>query len=366
VHSKVEGKLEYTSLLFVPARAPYDLWHRENRRGVKLYVRRVFIMDDAEQLLPSYLRFVRGVIDSSDLPLNVSREILQSDKTIDAIRAGSVKKVLGMLDDMAKNEPEKFGKFWGEFGRVLKEGPGEDYANRERIAKLLRFASTHSDAADQVVSLDDYIARMKEGQDKIYYITGDSHAAVRNSPHLEVFRKKGVEVLLLSDSVDEWLVSSLSEYSGKSLVSVAKGDLDLGSLADEQEKKTKEESAAEFQDVVERVKKTLNDKVKDVRVSTRLTSSPACLVSDTYDMSANLERMLKAAGQSVGSAKPIFEINPEHPLVRQLKKESDDARFGDWTNILFDQALLAEGGHLDDPAGFVNRVNQMLMELARP
>jgi molecular chaperone HtpG len=366
VHSRVEGKLEYTSLLFVPARAPYDLWNRDHRRGVKLYVRRVFIMDDAEQLLPGYLRFVRGVIDSNDLPLNVSREILQSNKTIDAIRAGSVKKVLGLLEDLAKNEPEKYGKFWGEFGRVMKEGPGEDYANRERIAKLLRFASTHSDAADQVVALDDYVARMKEGQDKIYYITGESHAAVRNSPHLEVFRKKGVEVLLLSDSVDEWLVSSLSEYSGKSLVSVAKGDLDLGSLADEQEKKTREESTTEFKDVVERVKKTLNDKVKDVRVSTRLTSSPACLVSDTYDMSANLERMLKAAGQKVGAGKPIFELNPEHPLVRQLKTERDETRFGDWTNILFDQALLAEGGHLDDPAAFVSRVNQMLVELARP
>ncbi len=366
VHTKVEGKLEYTALLYVPARAPFDLWHREQRRGVKLYVRRVFIMDDAEQLLPSYLRFVRGVIDSNDLPLNVSREILQSNKTIDGIRAGSVKKVLGMLEDMAKNEPEKYTKFWGEFGRVLKEGPGEDMANRERIAKLLRFSSTRTDTPEQTVSLDDYASCMKEGQDKIYYLTGDSHAAVRHSPHLEVFRKKGIEVLLLSDSVDEWLVSSLSEYDGKSLISIAKGNLDLGKLADEEDKKTQEETAEKYKDVVERIKKTLDGRVKDVRVSTRLTSSPACLVADAYDMSANLERMLKAAGQKVGSAKPIFEVNPDHPLVRQLTQESNDNRFGDWTNILFDQALLAEGGQLEDPAAFVNRLNNMLVELARP
>ena len=365
VHSKVEGKLEYTSLLYIPKRAPFDMWNREQRQGIKLYVRRVFIMDDAEQLLPNYLRFVRGVIDSNDLPLNVSREILQHNKTIDNIRSGSVKKVLGLLEDLANNDKEKYAVVWKEFGRVLKEGPGEDFSSRERLAKLLRFSSTHDDSAEQQVSFADYIARMKPGQEKIYFITGETFAAVKNSPHLEVFRKKGIEVLLLVDAVDEWLTSSLSEVEGKTLQSAAKGQLDLGALADKEEKEHVEQIAQENKDVVERVKKTLEGKVKDVRVSTRLTSSPACLVTDAYDMGANLERILKATGQQVGGSKPIFELNAEHPLVQQLKRESDEQRFGDWANILFDQAVLAEGGKLDDPAGFVSRMNQMWVAYAK-
>ena len=364
VHSKVEGKLEYTSLLYVPKRAPFDMWNREQRQGIKLYVRRVFIMDDAEQLLPNYLRFVRGVIDSNDLPLNVSREILQHNKTIDSIRAGSVKKVLGLLEDLANNDKEKYAVVWKEFGRVLKEGPGEDFANRERLAKLLRFSSSHDDSPEQQVSFADYIARMKPGQEKIYFITGETFAAVKNSPHLEVFRKKGIEVLLLVDAVDEWLTSSLSEVEGKTLQSAAKGQLDLGALEDKDEKQHVEQIAEENKDVVERVKKTLEGRVKDVRVSTRLTSSPACLVSDAYDMGANLERILKATGQQVGGSKPIFELNAEHPLVQQLKSETDAQRFGDWANILFDQAVLAEGGKLDDPAAFVSRMNQMWVAYA--
>jgi molecular chaperone HtpG len=364
VHSRVEGNLEYTSLLYIPKRAPFDMWNREQRQGIKLYVRRVFIMDDAEQLLPNYLRFVRGVIDSNDLPLNVSREILQHNKTIDSIRAGSVKKVLGLFEDLANNDKEKYAIVWKEFGRVLKEGPGEDFANRERLAKLLRFSSTHDDSAEQQVSFADYVARMKPGQEKIYFITGETFAAVKNSPHLEVFRKKGIEVLLLVDAVDEWLTSSLSEVEGKALQSAAKGQLDLGALADKEEKEHVEQIAEENKDVIERVKKTLEGKVKDVRVSTRLTSSPACLVTDAYDMGANLERILKATGQQVGGSKPIFELNAEHPLVQQLKRESDEQRFGDWANILFDQAVLAEGGKLDDPAGFVSRMNQMWVAYA--
>ena len=364
VHSKVEGKLEYTSLLYIPKRAPFDMWNREQRQGIKLYVRRVFIMDDAEQLLPNYLRFVRGVIDSNDLPLNVSREILQHNKTIDSIRSGSVKKVLGLFEDLANNDKEKYTVVWKEFGRVLKEGPGEDFANRERLAKLLRFSSTHDDSVEQTVSFAVYIARMKPGQEKIYFITGETFAAVKNSPHLEVFRKKGIEVLLLVDAVDEWLTSSLSEVEGKTLQSAAKGQLDLGALADKEEKEHVEQIAEENKDVVERLKKTLEGKVKDVRVSTRLTSSPACLVTDAYDMGANLERILKATGQQVGGSKPIFELNAEHPLVQQLKRESDEQRFGDWANILFDQAVLAEGGKLDDPAGFVSRMNQMWVAYA--
>lgn len=364
VHSKVEGKLEYTSLLYIPKRAPFDMWNREQRQGIKLYVRRVFIMDDAEQLLPNYLRFVRGVIDSNDLPLNVSREILQHNKTIDSIRAGSVKKVLGLLEELAENDKEKYATVWKEFGRVLKEGPGEDFANRDRLAKLLRFSSTHDDSAEQQVSFADYIARMKPGQEKIYFITGETFAAVKSSPHLEVFRKKGIEVLLLVDAVDEWLTSSLSEVEGKTLQSAAKGQLDLGALEDKEEKQHVEQIAEENKDVIERVKKTLEGRVKDVRVSTRLTSSPACLVSDAYDMGANLERILKATGQQVGGSKPIFELNAEHPLVQQLKRESDAQRFGDWANILFDQAVLAEGGKLDDPAAFVSRMNQMWVNYA--
>ncbi|WP_127477583.1 molecular chaperone HtpG [Sulfurivermis fontis] len=362
-HNRVEGKLEYTSLLYIPQRAPFDLWDRERRHGIKLYVRRVFIMEDAEKLMPAYLRFVRGVIDSNDLPLNVSREILQHSKVIDAMRGGSVKKVLGMLEDLAKNDAEKYQSFWNEFGRVLKEGPGEDYANREQIGKLLRFASTHTDSSDQTVALADYIQRMKEGQEAIYYITADSFAAAKNSPHLEIFRKKGIEVLLLSDRVDEWLVSALTEFDGKPLKSVTKGALDLGKLEDEEEKKAQEKVADDFKDLVAKVKETLGDKVKEVRITHRLTVSPACLVTGEHDMSAHLERILKQAGQKIGGSKPILELNPEHPLVLRLKGESEGTRFSDWVSLLFDQALLAEGGQLDDPAAFVQRLNQLLLEL---
>jgi molecular chaperone HtpG len=363
VHAKVEGKSEYTELLYLPARAPFDLWDREHRHGVKLYVRRVFIMDDAEQLLPAYLRFVRGVVDSNDLPLNVSREILQESKDVETIRKGCVHKVLGLLEDLADNDKEKYTGFWKEFGRVLKEGVGEDWANKERIAKLLRFASTHADTEEQNVALADYVARMKEGQDKIYYITADSFAAAKNSPHLEIFRKKGIEVLLLSDRVDEWVGSNLTEFEGKPLASVAKGDLDLGKLADE-DKKEQEKEAGEHKELIERIGKSLGDQVKQVRVTFRLTSSPACLVADAHGMSANLERMLKAAGQKVPGSKPILEVNPHHPLVQRLKHETDEARFGDWSHILFDQALLAEGGQLDDPASFVKRLNDLMLAMA--
>ena len=363
-HSRVEGKQEYTQLLFIPAHAQFDLWDREHRHGVKLYVRRVFIMDDAQHLMPAYLRFVRGVIDSNDLPLNVSREILQESKIVEGIKAGCSKKLLGLLEEIAQSDNEKYAGIWKEFGRVLKEGPGEDFANRERIAKLLRFASTHTGNEEQGVSLADYVARMKEGQDAIYYITADSFAAARNSPHLEIFRKKGVEVLLLHERVDEWLVTSLTEFDAKNLQSVAKGDLDLGKLTDEQEKKEQEQEAGELSELTEKIGKTLGEKIKEVRVTHRLTDSPACLVSDQYGMSMNLERLLKAAGQKVPQSKPILEINPKHPIVQGLKVEADDARFADWSHILFDQALLAEGGQLEDPASFVRRLNEMLLRLA--
>jgi len=364
-HNRVEGKTEYTSLLYIPSRAPFDMWDRERRHGIKLYVQRVFIMDDAEHLMPNYLRFVRGVIDSNDLPLNVSREILQHNKIIDSIRAGSVKKVLDSIGGIAKKDPEQYAKFWGEFGNVLKEGPAEDHANKEKIAKLLRFATTHTDESTQNVSLDDYIARMKEGQETIYYITADSHIAAKNSPHLEVFRKKGVEVLLLSDRVDEWLVSSLTEYQGKSLQSVTKGELNLGELEDEAEKEQHKQVEEDFKALVEQVKQTLGEKVKEVRITHRLTESPACLVSDQYDMGANLERILKSAGQQVAGSKPILELNPEHPIVARLQAEQAGERFDEWSNILFDQALLSEGGQLEDPAGFVHRLNRLLLELRK-
>jgi molecular chaperone HtpG len=332
--------------------------------GIKLYVKRVFIMEDSEQLMPRYLRFIRGVVDTNDLPLNVSREILQSSKTIDTIRAASVKKVLSELNKLAKNEPEQYAEFWKEFGQVLKEGPGEDFANKETLAKLFRFATTESGSDEQTVSLEDYVSRMKDKQEKIYYITAESYAAAKNSPHLEVFRKKGIEVLLLTDRVDEWLVNSLTEFDDKHLQSVAKGDLDLGELEDVEEKKAHEETDKNFEDLVERVKKSLEDKVKDVRITHRLTDSPACLVADNYDMSMNLERMLKAAGQDVAGTKPIMELNPEHPMVVKLKDESDESRFTDWTSILFDQALLAEGGQLEDPATYVKRINEILLKIA--
>jgi molecular chaperone HtpG len=363
VHARVEGRQEYTQLLYLPARAPFDLWDREHRHGIKLYVRRVFIMDDAEQLMPAYLRFVRGVVDSNDLPLNVSREILQQSKDVETIRKGCVNKVLGLLEDLAENQKEKYTTFWKEFGRAFKEGTGEDFANRERIAKLLRFATTHTDTDVQSVSLAEYMSRMKEGQDKIYYITADSYAAAKNSPHLEIFRKKGIEVLLLSDRVDEWMISHIHEFDSKSLVSVAKGDLDLGKLTDE-EKKEQEKGAGEYRELIEKISKSLGDKVKETRLTYRLTASPACLVSEAHGMSGNLERMLKAAGQNVPTSKPILEINPQHPLVQRLKYESDDARFGDWSHILFDQALLAEGGSLEDPAGFVKRLNELMLTMA--
>ena len=361
-HNRVEGKQEYISLLYIPGRAPFDLYDRERRHGIKLYVRRVFIMDDAEQLMPQYLRFVRGVIDSGDLPLNVSREILQHSKEIDGIKAGSVKKVLGLLEDLAENEPEKYDTFWKEFGRVLKEGPGEDFANREKIASLLRFASTHADSEDQTVSLKDYIGRMKDGQEKIYYVTADTFAAAKHSPHLEIFRKKGIEVLLLCDRVDEWLVGSLPEFDGKKLQSVAKGDLDLGKLEDEAEKEQQKMAEDEFQPLTERIQATLGDKVKEVRVTHRLTDSPACIVTGEHDMSANLERLLKAAGQQAPNTRPTLEINPQHALLVRLKSESDDARFSDWAHLLFEQALLAEGGQLEDPASFVRRLNGLLAQ----
>jgi len=363
LHARVEGKQEYTQLLYIPARAPFDLFDREHRHGIKLYVQRVFIMDDAEKLLPNYLRFVRGVIDSSSLPLNVSREILQESKDIESIRAGIVKKVLGLIEELSKNEDadgkEKFRTFYREFGQVLKEGVGEDYANRERIAKLLRFVTTQSDTDEPTVSLENYLHRMKEGQDKIYYVTADNLKAAKNSPHLEVFRKKGIEVLLLSDRVDEWLVTNLTEFEGKPLQSVAKGGLDLGSLEDETEKEEREKESNDYQELTERMKAALNKQVKDVRVTFRLTESPACLVADTYDMGGNLERLLKSAGQKVQHAKPILEINPHHPMVQRLKTEVEN--FEDWSHILFDQALLAEGGQLEDPAAFVKRLNELLL-----
>jgi molecular chaperone HtpG len=364
-HARVEGKQEYTQLLYLPSRAPFDLYDRQHKRGLKLYVRRVFIMDDAEQLLPAYLRFVRGVVDSSDLPLNVSREILQQSRDIDAIRAGCTKRVLSMLDDLAENAKEKYTTFWTEFGKVLKEGVGEDFANRDRVAKLCRFSSTHSGSQTQDVSLDDYIGRMKPGQEKIYHITADTHAAASNSPHLEVFRKKGIEVLLLTDRVDEWMVSNLPEYEGKALVSVAKGQLDLGALEDEAEKAEQTKTAEEFKPLVERVKAALGERAKDVRVTLRLTDSPACLVVEEGDMGMNLERLLKAAGQSVGpGSKPILEVNPHHALVERLGAETDEARFADWANLLFEQAMLAEGGQLEDPGSFVRRLNGLMLALA--
>jgi len=359
-HSRVEGKQEYISLLYVPSKAPFDLYDRDRRHGIKLYVKRVFIMEDAEKLMPQYLRFVRGVIDTSDLPLNVSREILQSSRDVDAIKAGSVKKVLGLLEDMAENKPEDYAKFYQEFGRVLKEGPGEDFANKEKIAGLLRFASTKADTDVQDVSFKDYISRMQAEQDVIYYITADSFAAAQHSPHLEIFRKKGIEVLLMSDRVDEWLLGSLTEFDGKKLQSIAKGDLDLGKLESETEKEIQKKIEEESKTLVEKIKQTLGSQVKDVRVTHRLTDSPACLVSDAQDLSGNLARILKAAGQNAPESKPILEINPGHKLVKRLEAESAEAVFADLTHVLFDQALLAEGGTLEDPASFVKRMNSLI------
>jgi molecular chaperone HtpG len=361
-HNRVEGRSEYTQLLYVPARAPLDLWNRDHRAGLKLYVKRVFIMDDAEQLLPSYLRFIKGVVDSSDLPLNVSREILQESRDVKAIREGVTKRALSVLEELANAETDegraRYASFWKEFGQVLKEGLGEDFANRERIAKLARFASTHNETPEQNVSLADYVARMKPEQTKIYYVTADTWQAAKNSPHLEVFRKKGVEVLLLTDRVDEWSLSYFTEFDGKPLASVARGDLDLGALNDE-EKKAQEDAGETMKPLIEKMKAALKDKAKDVRLTFRLTDSPSCLIADDGEMSGYLQRMLKAAGQNAQEVHPILEVNPEHALVKALSV--DDANFDDWCHLLFDQALLAEGGALDDPASFVKRTNALLL-----
>lgn len=360
-HSRVEGKQEYISLLYVPGKAPFDLYDRERRQGIKLYVKRVFIMEDAEKLMPQYLRFVRGVIDSADLPLNVSREILQDSRDVEAIKNGSVKKVLSLLEDLAENKPEAYAKFWSQFGRVLKEGPGEDFANKDKIAGLLRFASTHADTEEQNVSLKAYIERMKPEQEAIYYITADTFAAAKNSPHMEIFRKKGIEVLLMSDKVDEWMLGGLTEFEGKKLQSIAKGDLDLGKLEDEADKEAKKQVEEQAKDLVERIKNALGETVKEVKVTHRLTDSPACLVAGEHDLSGNLARILKAAGQQAPDSKPVLEINPGHRLVEKLKAEADDAKFADYAHVLFDQALLAEGGQLEDPASFVKRMNSLIL-----
>ena len=362
-HARVEGRQEFTLLLYVPRRAPFDLWDRDQRHGIKLYVRRVFIMDGASELMPGWLRFVRGIIDSNDLPLNVSREILQDSRDVEAIRAAGVKRVLALLEELAGGQPDRYADFWREFGAVLKEGVGQDPGNQERIAGLLRFASTHTDRPEQTVALADYLARAKEGQERIYYVTAESFAAARHSPHLEVFRKRGIEVLLLHDRVDEWVVTHLREFEGKPLQSVAQGDLDLGDLAGAEDAERRS-SADDCQPVVERMRKVLAEKAKEVRVSDRLTESPACLVTDQDGMSANLGRLLRAAGQDVPNLPLILEINPEHPIVTRLTAETDDAHFADWSHILFDQAMLAEGGQLDDPAGFVKRLNGLMLTLA--
>jgi len=360
-HARVEGRHEYTELLYLPGKAPFDLFERDTKHGVKLYVRRVFIMDDAEHLLPRYLRFVKGVIDSNDLPLNVSREILQESKDVDAIKSGCVKKVLSLIEDLAENQKDKFTTFWSAFGRVFKEGLGEDFANRERLLKLIRAASTHSGDDAQNVSLTDYVSRMKHGHEKIYYVTGDSFAAASNSPHLEVFRKKGIEVLMFTEPVDEWWLGQVEEFDGKKLQSVAKGDLDLGAFEDEAEKKEQEKTAEELKPLVERIKTALGDKVKEVRVTHRLVDSPACLVVDENELSGNLERMLKAAGQKINASKPILEINPQHAVIDRLKL-ADETDFGDWASLLFDQSVLAEGGQLENPADFVKRMNTLMLK----
>jgi len=364
VHSRMEGTQEYTLLLYVPARAPFDLWNREQRHGIKLYVRRVFIMDDAEQLMPGYLRFGRGIVDSNDLPLNVSREILQQNKMIDAIRSNAVKKMLGLFSDLASKEPEKYATFWNEFGRVLKEGIAEDHSNREALAKLLRFASTASGSETQDVSLETYVARMKEGQDKIYYIIADSYAAAANSPLLEIFKKKGVEVLLLSDPVDHLLGAELHEFDGKQLQSISRGEVDLDKIKDaEAQPEEEQQTVSEVQTLVDHLKEVLKDQVKNVRVSTRLTTSPACLVVDEYDMDPSLLRLLKASGQKLPTMKPILEINPHHPIILKVSNETDEQKFANWAFVLFDQSTLTLGEQLDDPVAFVNRLNGLLAGL---
>lgn len=363
-HNRVEGKTEYISLLYIPSKAPFDLYEPNQTHGLKLYVQRVFIMEDAEKLLPRYLRFVRGVIDSSDLPLNVSREILQGNKVIDSMRSGSVKKVLGLLEGIAKKEPEKYQSFWKEFGKVIKEGPGEDFANQEQIAKLLRFSSTQDDKDDQNVSLDDYIARMKEGQESIYYITADNFNAAKNSPHLEIFRKKGIEVILMYDRVDEWLMGSLNEYAGKSFVSVAKGELDLDKLSDQDEKEQQKKIEEESADIIKLIKENLDEKVENVRVSHRLTTSPACIVLNEHDMALYMQNLMKQAGQQMPTTKPTLEVNPSHPMLVKMNEETDLDQVKEWSMLLFEQAILAEGGQLENPADFVARLNKIMLDLA--
>jgi len=363
-HNHVEGKLEYKSLLYIPSKAPFDLWEPEQKNGIKLYVQRVYIMDDTKNLMPNYLRFVRGVIDSNDLPLNVSREILQSNHVVDSMRKASVKKVLGLLEKMAKNDPEKYQGFWNEFGKVIKEGPGEDMANKEQIAKLLRFSSTESDTEEQTVTLEDYVSRMKDEQEEIYYITADSFTAAKSSPHLEVFRKKGIEVLLLSDRVDEWLVNGLQEFDGKKLQSVAKGELDLSKFESEEDKKEQEKVEEKAGGVIKHLKEVLGEKVEDVRVSHRLTSSPSCIVLNEQDMALYMQNLMKQAGHAMPESKPILEINPTHPLIERMEAETDDEQFGDWADIIFDQALLAEGAQLEDPAGFVSKLNKLILKMS--
>jgi molecular chaperone HtpG len=363
-HNKVEGKLEYTSLLYVPARAPFDLYQREAPRGLKLYVQRVFVMDQAESFLPLYMRFIKGVVDSNDLSLNVSREILQKDPIIDSMKSALTKRVLDMLEKLAKNEPEQYKGFWKNFGQVLKEGPAEDFANKEKIAGLLRFASTSDDSGEQSVSLADYLARAKEGQDKIYYLTGESYAQVKNSPHLEVFRKKGIEVLLLTDRIDEWLMSYMTDFDGKGFVDVARGDLDLGKLDSEEDKKAQEEIAKDKEGLIERLKTALGEAVSEVRVSHRLTDSPAILAIGEQDLGLQMRQILEASGQKVPESKPIFEFNPSHPLIGKLDAEQNEERFGDLSHILFDQAALAAGDSLKDPAAYVRRLNKLLVELS--
>ncbi len=363
-HNKVEGKLEYTSLLFIPAKAPMDMYQREATRGLKLYVQRVFIMDEAEQFLPMYLRFIKGVVDSNDLSLNVSREILQKDPVIDSMRSALTKRVLDVLQKMAKKEPEQYATFWKEFGQVMKEGPAEDHNNKEKIANLLRFSSSTDDKVDQTHSLAQYKSRMQEGQDKIYYVVADNHNTAKNSPHLEIFRKKGIEVLLLSERVDEWLMSHMMDFDGTQLQDVAKGALDLGEVEDEAEKQVQEEQAKQYQGLVERVQGVLEGQVEDVRITHRLTDSPACLVVGEDDMGLQMRRIMEAAGQAMPSTKPTFELNPEHPLVAKLNDETDEDRFSELTRVLFDQAQLAEGGQLEDPAAYVSRLNKLLLELS--
>lgn len=363
-HNQVEGKQEYTSLLYIPSKAPYDLWNRDRQRGVKLYVQRVFIMDDAEQFLPIYLRFVRGLLDSNDLPLNVSREILQDSATTQSLRSAMVSRVLKMLEQLAKKDADKYQEFWNEFGQVLKEGPGEDFANKEKIAKLFRFSSTHTDSEVQNVSLDQYLERMKPEQEKVYYIATESFLAAKNSPHLEVFRKKGIEVLLMSDRIDEWTMSHLQEYAGKQFVSVTQGDLDLGNLEDAEDKKAQEKASEENQGLVERVKNVLGEKVSDVKITMRLTDTPACIVAGEGDMPLQMVKMMQAAGQPVPETKPVFEVNPEHALIQLVDNEQDEAQFAEWVEVLFNQAQLAESGQLEDPASFASKLNKLLLKLA--